>query len=299
MGAGARLRLLRRRRLQSLAVRQRLRRPGARLVSAAKALGARGWNFDLEPQKHKPASTAHDALAFASFCARTRSALHAVGMRLTVSVAQWCPMLKNYTLASWGQLRWVLPPAAQRYQPFRGRPSARLLEPNMRRPAVLDEHTAVGEAAAGAHGTRRHSGGADVQAAPTRRRRTDAAGLVVARADRMGECSMMMMSARLGSASVFAFVEEGVGVGYFCADGQNSSTATAPAAAIASATAAIACAARVGFDFVSGRAFYETSNSGGRVTSEPLSRAVPQVQRRRSGRRSCMRGKRGSNCRRR
>ena len=98
MGAGARLRLLRRRRLQSLAVRQRLRRPGARLVSAAKALGARGWNFDLEPQKHKPASTAHDALAFASFCARTRSALHAVGMRLTVSVAQWCPMLKNYTL---------------------------------------------------------------------------------------------------------------------------------------------------------------------------------------------------------
>ena len=62
------------------------------------SFGARGWNFDLEPQKHKPASTAHDALAFASFCARTRSALHAVGMRLTVSVAQWCPMLKNYTL---------------------------------------------------------------------------------------------------------------------------------------------------------------------------------------------------------
>ena len=38
--------------------------------------------------------------------------------------------------------------------------------------------------------------------------------------------------------------------------------------------------ARVGFDFVSGRAFYETSNSGGRVTSEHLpSLSLPTLAR--------------------
>eukprot|EP00939_MAST-03C_sp_MAST-3C-sp1_P004041 g4041.t1 len=64
------------------------------LVNIAKEYGLSGWNLDLEPQKVP--GTADDAKPYASFCANLRTELNKVGTRLTIDVAQWSPMLRQY-----------------------------------------------------------------------------------------------------------------------------------------------------------------------------------------------------------
>lgn len=66
------------------------------LVAIAQRFSARGVNLDLEPQVGVPASTPADALAYASFCNKLRTALNAVGIRLTIAVADWSMMLSNF-----------------------------------------------------------------------------------------------------------------------------------------------------------------------------------------------------------
>eukprot|EP00239_Pterosperma_sp_CCMP1384_P007260 CAMPEP_0197851996 /NCGR_PEP_ID=MMETSP1438-20131217/19417_1 /TAXON_ID=1461541 /ORGANISM="Pterosperma sp., Strain CCMP1384" /LENGTH=310 /DNA_ID=CAMNT_0043465825 /DNA_START=367 /DNA_END=1299 /DNA_ORIENTATION=+ len=64
------------------------------LLEIKKALGPiSGISFDLEPQ---PTSAPADALLYAKFLSGLKPHLNAAGMRLTVWVAAWSPMLKNY-----------------------------------------------------------------------------------------------------------------------------------------------------------------------------------------------------------
>lgn len=64
------------------------------LMRVGEAHGIYGYNLDLEPQKVP--GTAGDALVYAGFCAKLRSALNAKGRRLTIDVAQWSPMLSQF-----------------------------------------------------------------------------------------------------------------------------------------------------------------------------------------------------------
>eukprot|EP00037_Helgoeca_nana_P018478 m.176806 g.176806 ORF g.176806 m.176806 type:complete len:303 (+) comp24460_c0_seq1:1735-2643(+) len=66
------------------------------LVSVAKRFGAVGINMDLEPQVGSPSSTPADAVVYAAFCAKLKVALNAIGVRLTIAVANWSPMLSNF-----------------------------------------------------------------------------------------------------------------------------------------------------------------------------------------------------------
>jgi len=66
----------------------------AQLATIGKAYGLYGWNLDLEPHS----SAAGDASAYAAFCTQLRTMLRAAGMRLTIDVAQWSPMLSQYAL---------------------------------------------------------------------------------------------------------------------------------------------------------------------------------------------------------
>lgn len=66
------------------------------LVTIGKQYGVMGWNLDLEPQK-VPGSKG-DADVYASFCTQLRAKLNAKGMRLTIDVASWSPMLKQFAL---------------------------------------------------------------------------------------------------------------------------------------------------------------------------------------------------------
>jgi hypothetical protein len=71
------------------------------LVSLANAVGAAGFNLDLEPQADNCAGPGTgepaDALAYAAFLATARPILNAAGLRLTVDVCDWSPVLSNYT----------------------------------------------------------------------------------------------------------------------------------------------------------------------------------------------------------
>lgn len=74
------------------------------LLRAALAANATGWNVDLEPQadacQGAPTGTPADATAFAAWLAAVRAALNPHGIRLTVDVASWSPVLSQFaTLA--------------------------------------------------------------------------------------------------------------------------------------------------------------------------------------------------------
>jgi len=84
------------------------------LLKAALSVNASGWNIDLEPQGGPdtgkpgwgcqggslPIGTAADAKLFASWLSAVRAVLSPHGIRLTVDVASWSPVLKQYkTLA--------------------------------------------------------------------------------------------------------------------------------------------------------------------------------------------------------
>lgn len=64
------------------------------LVEIGKKYKIYGWNLDLEPQKVP--GTVSDAAVYASFCVKLRSALNAQGIRLSIDVAQWSPMLSQF-----------------------------------------------------------------------------------------------------------------------------------------------------------------------------------------------------------
>ena len=76
------------------------------LLKAALLVNASGWNIDLEPQanncKGGPGDIGgpEDATLFANWLAAVRSALNPHGIRLTVDVASWSPVLRQFeTLA--------------------------------------------------------------------------------------------------------------------------------------------------------------------------------------------------------
>jgi len=64
------------------------------LVSVATQWNISGWNIDWEPGT----STAADCAAFRGFLVKLRPRLHAIGVRLTIDVADWSPMLNDYQL---------------------------------------------------------------------------------------------------------------------------------------------------------------------------------------------------------
>ena len=85
------------------------------LLQAALAVNASGWNIDLEPQGGPntgkpgwgcqggslPVGDAADAKLFGSWLSAVRAVLNPHGIRLTVDVASWSPVLKEYaTLAA-------------------------------------------------------------------------------------------------------------------------------------------------------------------------------------------------------
>ena len=92
------------------------------LLKAALSVNASGWNIDLEPQGGPdtgkpgwgcqggslPIGTAADAKLFASWLSAVRAVLSPHGIRLTVDVASWSPVLKQYK---------TLAPAAERDRP--------------------------------------------------------------------------------------------------------------------------------------------------------------------------------------
>ena len=76
------------------------------LLAAALAANASGWNIDLEPQanncKGGPGDIGNktDATLFASWLSAVRAVLNPHGIRLTVDVASWSPVLREFaTLA--------------------------------------------------------------------------------------------------------------------------------------------------------------------------------------------------------
>lgn len=70
------------------------------LLQAAQAVNATGWNIDLEPQGDNCQSggtgTPADAVLFASWLTATKKVLNTAGIRLTVDVASWSPVLSQY-----------------------------------------------------------------------------------------------------------------------------------------------------------------------------------------------------------
>ena len=74
------------------------------VLAAALAANASGVSIDFEPQadncKGSPTGTAADAAPFAAWLASVRAQLAPHGIRLTVDVASWSPVLAEYaTLA--------------------------------------------------------------------------------------------------------------------------------------------------------------------------------------------------------
>ena len=68
----------------------------AALVDIAQQYRLDGWNIDIEPSS----STADDAVVYAHWLSVLKSALHEIGVRLTVDVATWSPVLAQFeTLA--------------------------------------------------------------------------------------------------------------------------------------------------------------------------------------------------------
>jgi hypothetical protein len=75
------------------------------ILTAALSANASGVNIDLEPQADNcqggATGTAADATVFAQWLSTTRRLLNAAGIRLTVDVASWSPVLSQYkTLSS-------------------------------------------------------------------------------------------------------------------------------------------------------------------------------------------------------
>lgn len=83
----------------------------AALLAAAIAANASGWNIDLEPQADNcagsPTGTSADAAVFAAWLAAVRAVLAQHGIRLTVDVADWSPVLREFS---------ALAPAVDRLQ---------------------------------------------------------------------------------------------------------------------------------------------------------------------------------------
>lgn len=83
------------------------------LLTAALAANVTGWNIDLEPQANNcqggpgPVGTAADAKLFASWLSAVREVLNPHGIRLTVDVASWSPVLDQFA---------ILAPAVDRLQ---------------------------------------------------------------------------------------------------------------------------------------------------------------------------------------
>jgi hypothetical protein len=66
----------------------------ARLVDLAIAYNISGWNIDLETDQ----STDSDAVAYAAWLATLKSALHHIGVRLTIDVSPWTPMMGDFSV---------------------------------------------------------------------------------------------------------------------------------------------------------------------------------------------------------
>lgn len=69
------------------------------ILAAAQAANASGVNIDLEPQadncRGSPTGTAADAVQFAKWLTAVRTLLNGAGIRLTVDVAAWSPVLSQ------------------------------------------------------------------------------------------------------------------------------------------------------------------------------------------------------------
>ena len=78
----------------------------AQLLAAALASGADGINIDFEPQADAcqggPTGDAADAALFAAWLAAVRAQLAPHGVRLTVDVAAWSPVLSQYAVLAAG-----------------------------------------------------------------------------------------------------------------------------------------------------------------------------------------------------
>lgn len=72
------------------------------MLREALAANASGWNIDLEPQgdncQGSGTGNAQDAALFASWLAAVRKVLAPAGIRLTVDVADWSPVLAHYAI---------------------------------------------------------------------------------------------------------------------------------------------------------------------------------------------------------
>jgi hypothetical protein len=70
----------------------------AALTSIARAANVSGINMDLEPVSTP--TTSADAVAYAGWLSALKASLHTIGVRLTVDVATWSPMIADFaTLA--------------------------------------------------------------------------------------------------------------------------------------------------------------------------------------------------------
>ena len=76
------------------------------LRDAVQAAGADGLNIDFEPQADNcaggPTGDAADAALFGTWLAAVRAQLQPLGARLTVDVASWSPVLREYALLAEG-----------------------------------------------------------------------------------------------------------------------------------------------------------------------------------------------------
>jgi hypothetical protein len=76
------------------------------LADAVRAAGADGLNIDFEPQADNcagaPTGDAADAALFGAWLAAVRGQLRPLGARLTVDVASWSPVLREYALLAAG-----------------------------------------------------------------------------------------------------------------------------------------------------------------------------------------------------
>ena len=76
------------------------------LRDAVRAAGADGLNIDFEPQADScagaPTGDAADAALFGAWLAAVRAQLRPLGVRLTVDVASWSPVLREYALLAAG-----------------------------------------------------------------------------------------------------------------------------------------------------------------------------------------------------
>lgn len=71
------------------------------LLEAALAANASGWNIDLEPQadncQGSPTGDKDDAVQFAQWLSAVNASLAPHGIRLTVDVANWSPVLREFS----------------------------------------------------------------------------------------------------------------------------------------------------------------------------------------------------------